>query len=122
MARTEACENYKFLKTLYDKFIDLQDSNKELPEVAELFVPIMHTILLIWQYSTYYNTPARLLVLIREICNAIINQCRKSVDGEMIFELIKAEGVHEAHAKLALALDCCAQFKDAYFEYKGKVS
>ena len=82
MARTEACENFKFLKTLYDKFIDLQDSNKELSEVAELFVPIMHTILLIWQYSTYYNTPARLLVLIREICNAIINQCRKSVDGE----------------------------------------
>lgn len=77
MSRTEACENYKFLKTLHDKFIDLQDGSKELPEVAELFVPIMHTILLIWTYSSYYNTPARLLVLIREICNAIINQCRK---------------------------------------------
>ena len=80
----------------------------------------MHTILLIWTYSSYYNTPARLLVLIREICNAIITQCRKSVDGEMIFELIKNDNPGEAHAKLALALDTCAQFKDAYFEYKGK--
>ena len=108
MARVEATENYKFLTTLQDRFIDLMDQSKELPEVAELFVPIMHTILLIWQYSTYYNTPARLLVLIREICNAIINQCRSKVDGEGIFELIKNEGTAEAHAKLALALDFCA--------------
>jgi dynein heavy chain len=122
MARVEAVENYKFLQTLYEKFIDLQDSSKELPEVAELFVPIMHTILLIWNYSSYYNTPARLLVLIREICNAIINQCRRSVDGEAIFELIQGESPNagEAHSKLSVALDCCAQFKDAYFEYKGK--
>lgn len=120
MAKVEANENYKFLQTLYDKFLDLQDDSRDLQNVAELFVPIMHTILLIWTYSSYYNTPARLLVLIREICNAIITQCRKSVDGDMIFELIKNDNPGEAHAKLALALDTCAQFKDAYFEYKGK--
>ena len=51
MARVEATENFKFLTTLQDRFIDLMDQSKELPEVAELFVPIMHTILLIWTYS-----------------------------------------------------------------------
>lgn len=38
----------------------------------ELFIPIMHGILLIWKHSKHYNTPPRLVVLIREICNAII--------------------------------------------------
>ena len=120
LARVEANENCKFLQTLYEKFCDLVDSNKELNEIADLFVPIMHTILLIWTYSSYYNTPARLLVLIREICNAVITQCRRAVDGQFIFSSIRNQQTPEAHAKLTLALDVCSSFKDAYFDYKGK--
>ncbi len=71
-ARLEADENYKYLQTLEKYFYKLGDTSLDLTEIAELFVPIMHTILLIWTYSQHYNTPARLLVLIREICNAII--------------------------------------------------
>ena len=52
------------------------DPKKELSEIAELFFPIMHTVLLIWTYSSYYNTPARLLVLVHEIYNAVIHQCK----------------------------------------------
>jgi len=83
-------------------------------------VPIMHTILLIWTHSQNYNTPSRLVVLIREICNAIINQCRNYVDGNKVFEAIKNEDPSDAHQKLTLALDVCSKFKDAYFDYKGK--
>ena len=120
LARTESNENFKYLKTLQDLFLDLNDNSRELNEIAELFVPIMHTILLIWTYSSYYNTPARLLVLIREICNAIINQCKNFVDGEKIFGSIKGNEPQEAHKKLVLALDVCSSFKDSYFDYKGK--
>lgn len=80
----------------------------------------MHTIMLIWTYSQYYNTPSRLVVLIREICNAIINRCRNYINGETIFSLIKGDEAKEAHDKLTLALDVCSKFKDAYFEYKAK--
>ena len=80
----------------------------------------MHVILLIWTYSPNYNTPSRLVVLIREICNAIINQCRHYIDGDKIFAFIKGEEPKEAHDKLTLALDVCSKFKDAYFEYKAK--
>ena len=100
--------------------MDLKDTSRELNEVAELFVPIMHTILLIWTYSTYYNTPSRLLVLIREICNAVIDQCKQFVNGERVFEAIKANETFDAHKKLILALDVCSSFKDAYFDYKSK--
>lgn len=88
--------------------------------MADLFIPIMHTILLIWTYSQHYNTPSRLVVLIRMICNAIISRCRAYIDGPKIFAFIQNEEPKEADDKLTLALDVCSKFKDAYFEYKAK--
>jgi dynein heavy chain len=120
IAQKEANENYKYLKTLEGLFSDLTNSSKDLVEISELFVPIMHTILLIWTHSQNYNTPSRLVVLIREICNAIINQCRNYVDGPKVFEAIKNEDPSDAHQKLTLALDVCSKFKDAYFDYKAR--
>jgi dynein heavy chain len=96
-ARTEANENYKYLHTLNKQFRMLTDETADLNDVADTFVPIMHTILMIWTYSPYYNTPARLVVLIREICNAIISQCQNYVSKDRIFESISAETPAEAH-------------------------
>jgi dynein heavy chain len=58
------------------------------------------------------------VVLIRQICNAIIKQCFSNIDGSKIFEAIKNEESNDAHQKLTQALDVCTKFKDAYFEYK----
>ena len=119
-ARFEANENYKYLQTLGDLFTELTDTSRELHETADLFVPIMHTVLLIWTYSQHYNTPARLVVLIREICNAIIKRCCEYINGEKIFHYIKIEEPKGAHDSLLKALEVCSRFKDAYFEYKHK--
>lgn len=80
----------------------------------------MHTILLIWKHSRYYNSPPRLVVLIREICNAIITKAQDFVSGPMIFGYITSEETPEACEKLQLTIDICTKFKDAYFEYKAK--
>jgi len=120
ISRAEATENFLYLETLLDLFNQLTDSAQELNEMVDLFIPIMHTILLIWTYSQHYNTPARLVVLIREICNAIINRCRASIDGPTIFGFIGADEPKTADEKLTLALDVCTKFKDAYYEYKQK--
>jgi dynein heavy chain len=96
-ARVEANDNFKYLTTLKELFFQLVDETKEFTELPELFVPIMHVILLIWNHSQYYNTPSRLVVLIREICNAIITQACKFINGEMIFGFIKGEETKEAH-------------------------
>lgn len=45
---------------------------------CSLFKPILHIVLLIWKNSAHYNTPARLVVLMREICNSIINQVSRA--------------------------------------------
>jgi dynein heavy chain len=120
-ASAEARENSTYLETLQPLFESLTGSTANGPnDVAELFVPIMHTILLIWTYSPHYNTPSRLVVLIREICNAIIRQCRNHVSGEEIFGNIRGGEPQAAHNKLTVALDVCSRFKEAYFEYKSK--
>jgi dynein heavy chain len=60
------------------------------------------------------------VVLIREICNAIIDQCKNKISGEQIFTFIDAGEAREAHEKLSLAVDVCYKFKDAYFDYKAQ--
>ena len=51
IAQKEANENFKYLSTLKNLFLDLSDSSKDLGDIADVFVPIMHTILLIWNHS-----------------------------------------------------------------------
>lgn len=80
----------------------------------------MHTILLIWNYSQYYNTPARLVVLIREICNAIITQSRGYVSGADIFTMISNEESGAASEMVGNILNVCMKFKETYFNYKSK--
>lgn len=38
----------------------------------------MHTALLVWKHSGYYNTAARMTTLLREVCNDLIAQVRRS--------------------------------------------
>ena len=117
-ARLEANDNFKYLKTLQPLFFELTDESKDFADLEGVFIPIMHTILMIWEHSEYYNTPARLVVLIREICNAIIFQACKHLSGKDIFELITNEESGIACDKLGLILDIITKFKDSFFEYK----
>ena len=100
-ARNEANDNSKFLILLKDPFQRLTDAGQDFTLLHELFIPIMHTILLIWKNSRYYNTPPRLVVLIRQICNAIISKASQDyINGPMIFQLISANDTLEACEKL----------------------
>lgn len=122
IARVEAVENTKYLATLNEQFDELQRGTLELSELQELFYPIMHTILMIYQYSTHYNTAPRLVVLIREICNEIIKQAIGQVSGSIIKEEMKDKpSVSSAYKKVSQAFDVCIRFKEAYFDYKSKV-
>mmetsp|Transcript_26845 Transcript_26845/g.4867 ORF Transcript_26845/g.4867 Transcript_26845/m.4867 type:complete len:262 (+) Transcript_26845:882-1667(+) len=103
-------------------FNTLVDDSQELIELEKIFVPVMHTILLIWNHSEYYNTPARLVVLIREICNAIITQACNYLSGPDIFTFIENEEAAIAAEKLSLILDIIAKFKEAYYEYKSRAN
>ena len=74
---------------------------------------------MIWKNSKHYNTPARLVVLMREICNALIAQARNYVSGEDIFTLIEQEEAGRAVEQLKTTLKVCGTFKSTYFDYKA---
>ncbi|KFO26066.1 Dynein heavy chain 11, axonemal [Fukomys damarensis] len=46
----------------------------EFPHTCALIAPLFHTICLIWSHSKFYNTPARVIVLLQEFCNLFIDQ------------------------------------------------
>ena len=82
-ARLEANDNVRYLQTLKKWFDNLSDSTAAFPTLIRLFKPILHTILLIWKHSEHYNSAPRLVVLMREICNALINQARQYISGRV---------------------------------------
>lgn len=116
-ARMEANDNTKYLRTLEEWFQRLNGED-DFPKTVELFKPMLHIILLIWKNSKHYNTPARLVVLMREICNSLIKQATKYVSGEQIFTMIENEEANLAVTMLKTTLHVCGTFKSTYFDYK----
>eukprot|EP01041_Mallomonas_annulata_P000386 gene386-700_t len=117
-ARMEANDNTKYLRTLEVWFHSLNNED-DFPRTVELFKPMLHIILLIWKNSKHYNTPARLVVLMREICNSLIAQATKYVSGEQIFAMIESEEANQAVTMLKTTLHVCGTFKSTYFDYKN---
>ena len=84
----------------------------EFTDVRPLFPPLMHTVCLVYSHSEYYNTAARIIVLMevnctisftslrkllqfQEVCNLLIHMARKYLDPSSIFQ-IEVSWWHEA--------------------------
>ncbi|CAK0838245.1 unnamed protein product [Prorocentrum cordatum] len=117
-AREEANDNVRFLATLTKGIDGLMSESADFEQLDKQFEGVLHNILLIWRYSKFYNTPTRLAVLIREICNTVINQARRYISGEEVFAKIAAEETAECYEKLDKTLEVCTGFKDRYVLYR----
>jgi dynein heavy chain len=117
LARLEANDNAKYLRTLEDWFNDLGKEG-EFANLTSVFKPLMHIILLIWKNSKHYNLPNRLMVLVREICNILIEQACNFVNGKAIFDLVEQEETEQAVEQVKTCLRVCGAFKKIYFDYK----
>ena len=74
-ALAEAVDNVRFLTPLR-KHLEKLSTMDDFVALADLFKPIMHTVLLIWKHSGHYCSATRLTTLLQEICNDLINQVR----------------------------------------------
>ena len=119
-ARLEANDNTRHLKTL-ERWINKLNED-DFSNLPTLYKPTMHILMLIWKHSTYYNTPTRLVIMIREMCNSIIDQACRYTSGEQIFSLIENEEANLAVDELMLVLKVCGGFKSTFFEYKDIVA
>eukprot|EP00201_Polytomella_parva_P017476 CAMPEP_0175071536 /NCGR_PEP_ID=MMETSP0052_2-20121109/19298_1 /TAXON_ID=51329 ORGANISM="Polytomella parva, Strain SAG 63-3" /NCGR_SAMPLE_ID=MMETSP0052_2 /ASSEMBLY_ACC=CAM_ASM_000194 /LENGTH=4543 /DNA_ID=CAMNT_0016338719 /DNA_START=12 /DNA_END=13643 /DNA_ORIENTATION=- len=111
--REEANENVKFLKPLH-KYLDKLELMDEFISLVDLFKPIMHTLLLIWKHSRFYNTSARFVTLMQETCNSLIDQARKFIPGPELMQMEHSEAVE----KLRLTIRVIGAFKNNYFDYR----
>nr|KAG5690881.1 hypothetical protein BaRGS_028913 [Batillaria attramentaria] len=104
-----------FLKPLRHHFEDLEQA--EFDECKPMLSPMFHSVCLVWANSKFYNTPARIIVLLQEICNMIIEMARNFLAPD---ELFKGE-VEETIDKVRKAVRVLHAFRDAYEDHRQKL-
>ncbi|KAK1747720.1 hypothetical protein QTG54_001683 [Skeletonema marinoi] len=119
-ARLEANDNVRHLRPL-EKWIN-KLNEEDFGNLTTVFKPMLHILMLIWKHSKHYNTPNRLVVLVQEMCNSIIDQAHRSISGEQIFSLIDNEEANVAVEELSTVLKVCGKFKKTYLDYKARVA
>ena len=115
-ARLEANDNLKHLKVLEPYLSKLKAV--EFSNILSLIKPIMHIILLIWTHSKFFNTTARIVVLVREICNDIIKRGQEFINSPSMFENDPGETV----ASLKDCIRICVAFKSIFCDYKSRTN
>jgi dynein heavy chain, axonemal len=120
-ARAEANNIIKYLKPLIPWFEGLENE-ADFENLVNHFAPIIHLVLLVWKSTPYYNSPSRLVILMRELCNSLIRQASMFFNGDSIFELVDAGETATAVKTLRTVLRVCGKFKTVYFEYKLRAS
>ncbi|XP_062567134.1 dynein beta chain, ciliary-like [Saccostrea cucullata] len=114
-ALTEAQDINIYLKPLRHHFEDYEQA--EFDESIPMLAPMMHTVCLTWANSEYYNTPARIIVLLQEMCNMIINMARNFLDPSEIF---KGE-IEETIEKVRKACNVLDAYKNTYEDHKERL-
>uniref|UniRef100_A0AAX7TU92 Dynein axonemal heavy chain 17 n=1 Tax=Astatotilapia calliptera TaxID=8154 RepID=A0AAX7TU92_ASTCA len=114
-ALEEAEDICTYLRPLQPLFTDME--NVEIPAVKGLIGPLMHTVCLVWANSRYYNTPARLIVLLQETCNLLIQQARIYLVPE---DILRGE-VSETLQKIQTTLEVLILFKSTYEDRRANL-
>lgn len=117
-SREEANDNVRFLKTLEPYVNNLLSESADFEALEQVFDDIFHLLLLIWRHSKYYNSLARLAVIVRQVCNSLIAQATRYISGSSVFEMIQNEA-HECHAMLETVMRALRSLQDAYHTYQN---
>lgn len=89
----------------------------EFDESEKMFAPLMHTVCLVWAHSSYYNTPGRIVVLLQEMCNMLIDMARNFLEPTEIFK----NEVEEAIEKVRTSLKVVRAFRQCYEDHRVKI-
>lgn len=72
-ALAEAKDICLYLKPLV-KHLTALEGTAEFSEIIPQLKPLLHTVCLIWANSKYYCNSAKIIVLIKQLCNLLIEQ------------------------------------------------
>ena len=115
----ECCSNARFLRPLRPLFVQLTEE-LDFTRLEATFHPLFHTLLLIFQHSPCYNTSGRLSAVLQMLCNALVAQANKHVNGEAVFRLIEDENTAEAVTLIKQTIRTAERFKAIFQHYQRK--
>ena len=69
-ALEESRDVYTYLKPLQKHFEDMEET--DFPELFDKLPPMFHCVCLVWANSKHYQQPARIVVLLQEVSNLMI--------------------------------------------------
>uniref|UniRef100_A0A8C9AK17 Dynein axonemal heavy chain 11 n=1 Tax=Prolemur simus TaxID=1328070 RepID=A0A8C9AK17_PROSS len=115
-ALLEAQDVELHLRSLRRHIERLQET--EFPRTRVFIAPLFHTICLIWSHSKFYNTPARVIALLKEFCNLFIDQAVAYLSPE---DLLKGE-IEDSLEKVQVAANILKTFKNSFFNYRKRLA
>uniref|UniRef100_A0A2K5MWZ2 Dynein axonemal heavy chain 17 n=1 Tax=Cercocebus atys TaxID=9531 RepID=A0A2K5MWZ2_CERAT len=74
---------------------------------------VLDTICFIWATSEYYNTPVRIIVILQEFCNQIIEMTRTFLSPEEVLKGLQGE-IEEVLSSISLAVNVLKEFYQTY--------
>ncbi|KAK5608169.1 hypothetical protein CRENBAI_003200 [Crenichthys baileyi] len=105
---------------LYLRPLRRQISNIEersFPQLEPLLPPLFHTLCLIWSHSHYYSTPQRMVVLLQEFCNLIIEKAFAYLIPEELFKMELEEGME----RVQISISVLRSFKGLFHTYHQQI-
>ncbi|XP_027547622.1 dynein heavy chain 9, axonemal [Neopelma chrysocephalum] len=109
-ALAEAQDIHLHLTPLQDPLEDIEAV--EFSKVKPFLVTLLHMVCWIWVTSKHYNVAVRIIVLLQEICNLLIQQAVVYLSPE---DLLKGE-MEESLGKVQTVLDILNGFKGVFEE------
>uniref|UniRef100_A0A3Q1GUN9 Dynein heavy chain tail domain-containing protein n=1 Tax=Acanthochromis polyacanthus TaxID=80966 RepID=A0A3Q1GUN9_9TELE len=90
---------------------------RRFPQMDTLLPPLFHTLCLIWCHSKYYCTPQRMVVLLQEFCNLIIEKAFAYLIPEELFKMELEEGME----RVQISISVLRTFKQLFHVHREKI-
>uniref|UniRef100_G3PRS5 Dynein axonemal heavy chain 11 n=1 Tax=Gasterosteus aculeatus TaxID=69293 RepID=G3PRS5_GASAC len=114
-AVVEAEDIDRYLRPLRRLISSLEE--RSLPQVDALLPPLFHTLCLIWSHSQYYCTPQRMVVLLQEFCNLIIEKAFAYLLPEELFKMELEEGME----RVQITISVLRVFKRLFHSHRQRI-
>lgn len=80
----------------------------DFSEAKPVMVTLIHSVGLVWVNSKYYQSSSKLIIMLRQICNLLVQEARRFLDPTLIFQ----SDVDEALQRVQISKgECLSMFK-----------
>lgn len=111
----EARDITLFILPLQKHFSTIEET--DFSETKPLLKPLMHVVCLLWANSKYYCQSSRLIVLLKQICNLLIDRAKRFLDPSSIFHT----DIDEAMQRISFCIQLLKYFRSIFDESKDHI-